>query len=78
MEASDNSNLVGPATTTCDTFRKAFLLFGSCHRVYNGGVTDESEIQQLGMSNPLYLNSVVSELTSPRSGHQSIYVLLQR
>ena len=31
-------------------FETAIGLFGKCHDIYNGGVTSERDIQQLGMS----------------------------
>ena len=39
-----------PDAETIDTkFKRAFILFGKCHNLYNGGVLTKEEIDQLGM-----------------------------
>lgn len=37
-----------PVKAVCDKFKKAFELFGACHRGYSGMVMDEEAINQLG------------------------------
>lgn len=46
--ATDNIHLVEPTKAVVEKFRKAFLLFGKCHKGYNGNVTDDASIKQIG------------------------------
>ena len=47
---SSHPSLAQPIKDLCTKFRKAFLLFGKCHNIYNGKAADEHTIAQFGMT----------------------------
>lgn len=49
--ASSDINLVQPAKDLCEKFRKAFRLYAKCHNVFNGNITNDTIINQFGMTN---------------------------
>ena len=48
--AEAHPNLLQQARQVIDRFKQAFSLFGKCHNAYNGGVMDDTAIDQLGKS----------------------------
>ncbi len=57
---SDKVALLDPTKDVCTKFREAFTLFSKCHNTYNGNVTDDATIKQLGKVNSYALEMVLS------------------
>ena len=76
---SSNPNLLIPCQEVVDKFREVFRLFATCHNTYNGRVTDDEEIKQLGtlkiiINNP---NRVRTMVPFYRERQRGLHVLLQ-